>query len=321
MKEDLLAYILKQTEATPNEMAIHFGVSRQMIQRHLKHLLDNGAVIKIGRPPHVFYRVVEQTKNNIHHFSTEDQEFLNEHFIEITNTGEYLKGEEAFLYWCEKRKLPFEKTLEEYKLTLKKYLQYKQNGLISGKQKISSTKGFSTINLNDVFYLDFYAIERFGKTLLGKLIHFGKQSQSRKLLNEIVLRTKTQVEQAVAELNIDAVGYIPPTISRQLQIMTVLEQGYALPIPHVQLVKVKGEIVVPQKALSKLVDRIENTKQSIMVADKRKYKRVMLIDDAVGSGATLNETAGKLLAKEIAQEVYGLAITGSYKGFDVITEA
>lgn len=321
MKEDILNYINQHREGSPNEIAIHFGVSRQIVQRHLKNLLGTGAIAKVGKPPKVFYILAKQQGSIKNQFSSADQEFLLERFIEITNTGQYLKGEEAFSYWCAKRNLPLEKTLAEYKQTLKKYDQYKKNGVISGKQKLETTKGFSTIYLKDIFYLDFYVIERFRKTLLGKLIHFGKQSQNRKLLNEIVDRTKAQVEQLIIDLNIDAVGYIPPTISRQVQIMTVLNQGFALRLPHVELIKVKGEIIIPQKALSKLADRIENTQQSIMVADRRKYKRVMLIDDAVGSGATLNETAGKLLAKEIAEEVYGLAITGSYKGFDVITEA
>lgn len=58
-----------------------------------------------------------------------------------------------------------------------------------------------------------------------------------------------------------------------------------------------------------------------MVADKRKFNSILLIDDAVGSGATLNEVAGKLKNQSIAKQVFGLAITGSFKDFYVITEA
>jgi len=46
----------------------------------------------------------------------------------------------------------------------------------------------------------------------------------------------------------------------------------------------------------------------------------MLIDDAVGSGATLNEVAGKIRNKGVARKITGLAIVGSFKGFDVITD-
>ncbi len=44
------------------------------------------------------------------------------------------------------------------------------------------------------------------------------------------------------------------------------------------------------------------------------------MDDAVGSGATLNETALKLKRKGICDMVIGYAVTGSFKGFDVLQE-
>jgi predicted amidophosphoribosyltransferase len=43
-------------------------------------------------------------------------------------------------------------------------------------------------------------------------------------------------------------------------------------------------------------------------------------DEIIGSGATINEIALKIKAKGIAKEITGLAISGSYKGFDVISE-
>ncbi len=45
-----------------------------------------------------------------------------------------------------------------------------------------------------------------------------------------------------------------------------------------------------------------------------------LIDDAVGSGATLQETARKIKDRGIAKKVYGVALVGSIKGFEVISE-
>ena len=51
------------------------------------------------------------------------------------------------------------------------------------------------------------------------------------------------------------------------------------------------------------------------------YNNILLIDDAVGSGSTINETAKKIKQKGICKgRVIGLAITGSFKGFDVISE-
>lgn len=58
-----------------------------------------------------------------------------------------------------------------------------------------------------------------------------------------------------------------------------------------------------------------------MVSDNSQHGNILLIDDAVGSGSTLNETARQIREKGICNDkIIGLAITGSFKGFDVISE-
>lgn len=94
-------------------------------------------------------------------------------------------------------------------------------------------------------------------------------------------------------------------------------------LPEIKLVKsYRGQVIVAQKTLSRLEERITNARETIFIGEKapRRYSRVLLIDDAVGSGATLNETAKKLIEQKIAQEVYGFVIVGSFKGFDIIRE-
>ena len=89
----------------------------------------------------------------------------------------------------------------------------------------------------------------------------------------------------------------------------------------IRLSKIKTEVIVPQKTLNKLADGIENARNTIFVDDVNQYNNILLIDDAVGSGATMNETAAKIRAKNICRgKIIGLAITGSAKGFDVISE-
>ncbi len=68
-------------------------------------------------------------------------------------------------------------------------------------------------------------------------------------------------------------------------------------------------------------NRIENAKHTIMVDDFELYTNILIIDDAVGSGATLNETAKQIKDKHVVKgNIIGLAITGSFKGFDIISE-
>ncbi len=102
--------------------------------------------------------------------------------------------------------------------------------------------------------------------------------------------------------------------------MHELEEGLKLNTGRIKIEKIKTEIIVPQKTLSKINDRIENAEKTIILTENRKYKNILLIDDAVGSGATLNETAKQIKEKKIAKKVIGIAITGSFKGFDVISE-
>ena len=321
--EGQIHQILQKTgEVKLTELVERTGSSRQMVHRALKALIEKGKVTKLGTAPRTFYKLSDPALKQVSHsLSLEEQKFLQEHFLLVTETGVKLTGFEALVNWCARQKLPIEKTAKEFISTRKKYLEcFLPGGLINGNAKIQSTKGFNKIGLDEIYYLDFYAIERFGKTRLGTLLHLAKQGQNKKLMDEIIELVKERIERLVSELKVDAISYIPPTIKREVQFMKVLERKLNLPLPHVKLVKVTGEIAIPQKALSKIEDRISNARVSIMVNENRVFKKVLLIDDAVGSGATLNETALKLKEKELAKKVIGVAITGSFKGFDVIQE-
>ena len=120
--------------------------------------------------------------------------------------------------------------------------------------------------------------------------------------------------------NADAVGFVPPTIRREVQIMKFIQNQLNLPLPIIDIKKVSGIIPVPQKSLAKLEERIRNAKNTFVAMDRRSYDHVILIDDAVGSGSTFNEIAAKIKKKGIARKVTGLAVVGSFKGFDVITD-
>ena len=324
IENQIIEYLKPNQEASVNELQEQIQVSRQMLHRVLSRMLEEGYLQKLGRAPKVFYRVNETPvakKSSVLSLSEDEISFLNEHFLLITEMGKRLEGVGAIQEWCERQKLPIEKTIREYIVTEKKYLHYfLPNGLINGTEKLKKTKGFDVVAIDELFYCDFYAIERFGKTKLGTLLHFGKQGQNRQLMREIISLTKNKVEVLLKQKMIEAVGYIPPTIKRQLQFMTVLQKGFNLSLPHLNLIKVSGVIPVPQKALNKIEDRIRNARASIVVKETRQFGNVLLIDDAVGSGATINETAGKLKQKGTAKKVFGLAVTGSFKGFDVIQE-
>ena len=50
--------------------------------------------------------------------------------------------------------------------------------------------------------------------------------------------------------------------------MKELERNLITNLPKISIVKVKTDIMVPQKSLNKLEDRIENAKETIIVDEK-----------------------------------------------------
>lgn len=318
--QKIVDYIKSKGDVTAHELSGYLGISPQAVFRQLGKLIIQKKLKKIGKPPKVFYSIAgkESNKSEVS-VPRAVQKQIEDNFYLITPSGRPMKGEEAFRFWCQKQKLDVLKTAGEYEATLKKYAVYKKNGFIDGMQKFKST--FQDVYLDNLFYLDFYAIERFGKTKLGQLLLYAKQAQDRKQIFELVDIIKPFINQLIEQYRINAVGFIPPTVKRQVQFMKELQNRLALDQPIVSFVKVKTPVIVPQKTLNKLEDRIENAANTIIVNEKKAYENILLIDDAVGSGATLNETARQIKAKGLcAGRLVGLAITGSFKGFDVISE-
>lgn len=317
--QKILKYLKENNQATASELIDFLGFSRVAVSKQLKNLLLKDEVYKLGTPPRVFYFIKnKEVQKEIEEIEKEARKIIEDNYLIITSAGERKEGIEGFIYWCEKNDLPVEKTAKEYSKIVKKYQALKRNGLINGIEKFKKT--FDKVYLNKVFYLDFYSVERFGKTKLGQLLLYAKQSQNRKLIKELSEDIKKPINDLIEKYGIDAVGFIPPTVKREVQFIKELEKHLQLKIKRISILKLKTEITVPQKTLNKLKDRQENAEKTIIVDESGKYKKVLLIDDAIGSGATLNETAKKIKKNGVANEVIGLSITGSLKGFDVISE-
>ncbi len=319
--QKIIEYLKKNKQASGTELADFLSISGRAVRKQLKNLLDKEVIYKIGRPPKVFYLIkkeITHTIDSLISFDKNKRKIIEENYLIITPGGERKEGVKGFIYWCNKNNLDVNKAADDYVKTFKKYNSYKKEGVIKGKDKFQNT--FKKVFLDDVYYIDFYSIERFGKTKLGQLLLYGKQSGNKKIIKEIIEKIKPRIEKIIKTHKIDAVGFIPWTVKREVQIMREFEKGLKLNVGRIKIEKVKTEIIVPQKTLSKLGDRIENAEKTIVLTENVRYKNVLLIDDAVGSGATMNETARQIKEKKVAKKVIGIAITGSFKGFDVISE-
>lgn len=301
------------------------GISRQMLHRHLSKLIERGVISKSGKPPLVFYEpaTVASAVLRDSGVSIENIEFIDNHYLWVSPTGQLLYGYLGFCGWAETIKMSqrLSSLADEYVKTVKEAESYRNSlGLIDATKRLKSV--FTEVYLDKLFYMDFYSLPKFGKTRLGQLVLHAKQGQQVKLINQISLEAKKYVRDICKTYKVDAVGMIPPTLPRKIQFTKELERALALQLPKLILVKAyKGDVPVAQKTLNKLEDRVTNARSSIFMKDHDTfYKTVLLIDDAVGSGASFNEVAKKLKTQKTAQKVIGLAIVGSYKGFDVISE-
>jgi hypothetical protein len=318
----IIEYIKNKGQVTANELVDYLGISRQaLFKHHLSKMIDENVLVKVGRPPKVYYSMATVKKLQIEQFNINDaaKKKIENDFLIITPSGERKEGLDGFLFWCHKNKLPVEKTALEFLKTVLKYDTYKKDGLIDGLSKIKST--FTNVDLDELYYLDFYSIERFGKTKLGQLLLYAKQSQNKFLMKEVIAHIKPSIDKIIKKFKVDGIGFIPPTVKRENQLMKVLEKGLHENIRKIKITKIKTMVAVPQKTLNKLEDRVENAKNTIIVEGDFVFRNILLIDDAVGSGATLNETAKKIRNKKICKgKIIGVALTGSFKGFDVISE-
>lgn len=324
VKESILKLFSQTKELTIKEITDTLQVSKQMVHVAMKQLVGEGMVTKLGRTPKTIYRFSEKKEkrpDKLPEIPADDLEYLSRNFLLVTETGELLNGIHAFNHWCKQRNLPLIKTLEEFKITKEKYATYyDQHGNVNGLKKLTSTKGYDKIGLNDLCYLDFYAIERFGKTRLGTLLHFAKQGQNKMLMKIMMDEITDRIRSFVDYHQADAIAFIPPTIRREVQIMKFIENSLKISLPVIEIKKISGIIPIPQKSINKLEERIANAKNTFAVTEQRKFRRVVIIDDAVGSGATINEVAIKIKDKGVATYIIGLAVVGSFKGFDVITD-
>jgi len=323
--QKIIEYIEEHGQVTGAELTDYLDITDRAVRKQLKTLLDCNKVVKTGKPPKVYYTVrsktipIQKTENQLKSIDKNIQNKIIDNFLYVTPRGVMLEGLDGFFVWCQERKLDPITTANTYKYTLNKYQKYTKHGLIDGMYKMKST--FDDVALDKLFYIDFYAIEIFGKTKLGQLLLFAKQSQNRKLINELSDIIKPSVLKVIKDYDIDGIGFIPPTVKRELQLMKQIQKRLNLSTRNLVINKIKTPVAVPQKTLSKIEDRIINAKETIVVESNDSYDSILLIDDAVGSGSTLNETAKKIRQKGICKgKIIGLAITGSFKGFEVISE-
>ena len=335
------------------------GVSRQSVNSALNILIKDGYLTKIGVRPRIYFRyskndIVEDKsksiediiKNNFLDIDIKKDKDIN-NFYKVYPNGIIDRGLSAFISFCVKNHRDYRKTYNEYKDTIKKYNQFrdrKYNDIINADNKLSDIKNkIDGLNINRLYYIDYYSLPVFGRTRLGEQILYSKNSQDRKGIQQIIKEIHPIINNFIKKEKIDCIAFVPATIKRNPQFMTEVE-NYFLPdlyknkIDIVSIGRIRFDNVVQQKTLKDIKDRIQNARDTFringilphnlslqnpsVIQINNSYKKILLIDDAVGSGGTFNEIARKIknipFCKEA--EIIGISIVGSVNGFEVVNE-
>jgi hypothetical protein len=248
---------------------------------------------------------------------------LFENYLYINPRGQLASGVSGLYYWSKKQNLDFVKTALEYLEINKPYDKLRQNNFINATAKAKGVFG-DDLQLDEMYFCEFYKIPRFGKTRVGQLLLHSKLTENQKYIQIICDEFSPKIREFAK--NFDCICFVPPSKSRQVQFMDILDKTVNSSIPRVKAYKKFEDMVIQQKTISNRNDRIESARETIFIDNiDQKFQSCLIIDDAIASGSTLNEIARKLRTQNIVTgKIVGLGIVGnlndSKKGYDVINE-
>lgn len=312
-----------------SEISNILWLSRTIVHIALKELVIEKKIKKIGKWPRVRYKSLivlynnEQTESDIYNPDFKTQKLLWEIFYKFTPNWEILKWFDWIKKWCYFRKLDLEEKIENY-IKINTHVESLQDSCWLLLAWDTFWKHFEKVYLDEVYYSDQYKRMEFGRGKLAEKTFYAKQSQRKDLIQDVNDEIFLKLNCIIKNNNFDAIAITPWSIDRTNQLLWLLKNKLEiLNLPFIKIIKYyPNNITIPQKSLKTREQRIENAKNTIFVNDKdiKKYNNVFLIDDFVGSGSTLNETAKKLKEKWVQKVVWFAYVWNMNLSYEVINE-
>ena len=319
---EIIKFLDEQPGSRPKNIAEKLNVSRQYVQRLLAENSERFTVT--GSGPNRFYRNAvhapdEKTKKPMaDDISAKDARIIDENFYGLTPLGEELVGRKGLIDWSLARNFNPTAKQKEYLSVLQKYYPPHFKSPMDVTRKVKSA--LDDVVVEKVWAVDYYNFEIFGKTKLGTQVLIAKQTGNAQIIQQLIQKLGVATEYIVEKFNIEAIAFVSPTLQRPSQLMAKLDSGIAKQVPRIKVHKVGAKILIPQKTLKSLEDRILNAAQTFVVESQAQYNNVLIIDDALDSGATINEIAKQIKQKKIGRNCYGLVLVSSPSGYEVINE-
>lgn len=335
--------LLRMIAQYPNQKAWFYAeklnTHRVGIHKSLSLLFDQGYIEKHGVTPHTIYSITQKSidtgitllwedlKKNITPsgfipLSYHDTRYI-QHFYKYLPDGSLLTGKEGLQKLAQQRWIDQLATLQRF-ASIAHHIDTLRDDIwvLNATQDFQQWRKSKAID--ELFYIDQYIYGEFGRWPLAELAFYAKLSQNKKLIQELIDRIIDPIISLAHTKDIDAIALIPPSIDRKYQLLEIIGAKLApMQIPLLPIYKYfPNRIPIAQKTLKTKEQREQNARSTIQIPlNTPSYQKILLIDDFVWSGATLDITAGKLKARKIAGTIIGLSIIGNLDlKYDVISE-
>ncbi len=189
--------------------------------------------------------------------------------------------------------------------------------IIICKKCLSSDFIGKSINSNSAnIYQIFYMYEYSG--IIQKMILKAKRENNRKIFKYLIsLLQNSSKRKFLKTLDIQLVSPVPTLFSKKLQtgynqaeiISQQLSKILNINYSNKYLKKIKKNL--PQKSLGKF-ERIKNVRNVFKLTKSPKIKNILLVDDVLTTGATINECANLFSSENIKVNIFALAINKSF---------
>lgn len=202
--------------------------------------------------------------------------------------------------------------------------------LINAESKLTSlTPEYKTckekIVLDSLHYTGLDKIDNIKSTMYQTMESI-KEFQDRKEIENFYKEVFTKdFEELIHHYTIDTIIVIPNSVWRKISFNEYIEKKLKKTFSTIPFITVKTNVFPgrrPQKKIHGICKRIENATKLFDIVDipNKQAKNILLIDDVLWSGATMNTIAKKIKAKVPTAQLHGYSILGSYrKWFDVVS--
>ena len=177
--------------------------------------------------------------------------------------------------------------------------------------------------LDECYALDFHQVERddgeLGKTEVGEDVYLGKYQSSKDARLRLATRVRSFIDAHPLYRAAGFLAYVPPHTSQpKSSLAERLTRGLSPEIgkPLADLIRIDERD--PQKDIddddrdSTVNLRAKNQRFSMRCDTRLEGRAVIVLDDLIGTGASMNE-AGRALRASGASAVFGLAMTKTRK--------